>query len=275
MKYFYAYKTSDGIRHEDSMHASSREEVFNALRKKGIKAIKVVAADGSKANGEIKGIRKRVVAIVAISLSLISAVFVYLYLTTFGQEHIRKEHQTDASQVIVNATALPRQEIQGDRLRIEKATGIFEYKADLFFAKFAEPGREVPLDTAERPTPDDIKKALAHPIRISDSEHTEFIDLKRIVVGIRKELQIYLLGGGTIEGFIEELFARQQSEHQIRKRALEKLAKLLNEKDSKSKIANAYSFWLSANAKLSSMGIYQIPIPEILREYQKNLDDEY
>ena len=60
MKYTYAYKTSDGIRHEDSMIASSREEVFERLRKQGIKAIKVVAADGSKANGEVRGVRKRV-----------------------------------------------------------------------------------------------------------------------------------------------------------------------------------------------------------------------
>ena len=51
MRYTYAYKTSDGIRHEDSMDAASREEVFATLRTQGIKAIKVVAADGSKANG--------------------------------------------------------------------------------------------------------------------------------------------------------------------------------------------------------------------------------
>ena len=44
------------------MNASSREEVFTKLRKQGIKAIKVVAADGSKANGEVRGVRKRVVA---------------------------------------------------------------------------------------------------------------------------------------------------------------------------------------------------------------------
>ena len=59
MKYTYAYKTSDGIRHEDSMNASSREEVFESLRAKGIKAIKVVAADGSKANGEVRGAKRR------------------------------------------------------------------------------------------------------------------------------------------------------------------------------------------------------------------------
>ena len=32
MKYTYAYKTSDGVRHEESMDAASREQVFAALR---------------------------------------------------------------------------------------------------------------------------------------------------------------------------------------------------------------------------------------------------
>ena len=48
MKYTYAYKTSDGTRHEATMVAKSREEAFAQLRKQGIKAIKVVAADGSR-----------------------------------------------------------------------------------------------------------------------------------------------------------------------------------------------------------------------------------
>ena len=53
VKYTYAYKESNGTRHEETMEAESREAVFKALREKGIKAIKVVAADGSKANGEV------------------------------------------------------------------------------------------------------------------------------------------------------------------------------------------------------------------------------
>ena len=47
MKYTYAYKTSDGARHEAAMEAESRDAVFAALRARGIKAIKVVAADES------------------------------------------------------------------------------------------------------------------------------------------------------------------------------------------------------------------------------------
>lgn len=78
LKYTYAYKTPDGIRHEDSMNASSREEVFEALRAKGIKAIKVVAADGSKANGEVRGVRKRTVAILMLLSAVLSGLAVFL-----------------------------------------------------------------------------------------------------------------------------------------------------------------------------------------------------
>lgn len=78
MKYTYAYKTSDGERHEDTMEGSSREDVFAALRAKGIKAIKVVAADGSKANGEVRGIRHRVVVMGAAVLVLCALVAIVL-----------------------------------------------------------------------------------------------------------------------------------------------------------------------------------------------------
>ena len=52
MKTFrYIYKTSQGVRQTAEMSAATRDEVFAALREKGIRPIKVVAADGSKANG--------------------------------------------------------------------------------------------------------------------------------------------------------------------------------------------------------------------------------
>ena len=67
MKYTYAYKTSDGARHEADIEAESREAVFETLRGRGIRPIKVIAADGSKENGEGRGggVRKRVAAAIA------------------------------------------------------------------------------------------------------------------------------------------------------------------------------------------------------------------
>lgn len=63
MKYHYIYKTSDGIRREDAIETESRELAFAELRKRGIRPIKVYAADGSKANGEVRVVvRKRLIA---------------------------------------------------------------------------------------------------------------------------------------------------------------------------------------------------------------------
>ena len=37
----YAWKSSDGTRHEDTMEAATKDAVFTALRERGIKAIRV------------------------------------------------------------------------------------------------------------------------------------------------------------------------------------------------------------------------------------------
>ena len=84
MKYTYAYKTSDGARHEAAMEAESRDAVFAALRAKGVRPIKVVAADGSKANGEVRGIRGRVVAVLVVLAAVVVGGVAYFQGTRTG-----------------------------------------------------------------------------------------------------------------------------------------------------------------------------------------------
>ena len=275
MKYTYAYKTSDGVRHEDSMNASSREEVFETLRAQGIKAIKVVAADGSKANGEIRGVRKRVVAASIVVAALAAGLIAFLVGRRVPTPpellpSLATETPPAAEQHV--ATALPRQEIQGDRKRIGKADEVFDNKADAFFARFAEPGRIFFAPESDWPSAEEMESALKEPLKVADDELTEIIDVKRIVAGIRRELRLFIQGGGTSEGFIRELVKRQEYEIATRKRAVDRLAELLNNKASKDKLKEAYTFWLTSNAQLASMGIFPIPIPEILREYQQTLN---
>lgn len=72
MEFTYAYKTSDGVRHTAEIAARSREEVFESLREQGIRPIKVVAKDGSKANGSSdKRFRARVVVVIVLSVLLL------------------------------------------------------------------------------------------------------------------------------------------------------------------------------------------------------------
>ena len=98
MKYTYAYKTSDGVRHEDEITAKSREEVFEALRARGIKAIKVVAADGSKANGEVRGARKRTIAAAAALAAALAGSAVYFLASE--REAANNEDETPPAQQV-------------------------------------------------------------------------------------------------------------------------------------------------------------------------------
>ena len=127
MKYTYAYKTSNGVRHEDAMDASSREEVFTALRAKGIKAIKVVAADGSKANGEVvvRGIRKRVVAVSVVGAAILAGLVSHFLIpspaapATTTIETI--EFTTDASRIaFTNLQAKAADIVSAHRKAIER-----------------------------------------------------------------------------------------------------------------------------------------------------------
>ena len=83
MRFSYSYKTSDGVRHEDVLEAGSRDEAFAVLRGRGIRAIKVVSLEGTKANGEIKiVVRKRLVAaalVLGIAVGIGATVFCLMH----------------------------------------------------------------------------------------------------------------------------------------------------------------------------------------------------
>ena len=122
MKYTFAYKTSDGVRHEDSLEAQSRDEVFQVLRGRGIRPIKVVAADGSKANGEVRGLRKSAVFALVALAAAIAGVIAYL-----GGE------RTGAATASSSAASAPRHQIyERTRRELEKETSeeVWEQKND-------------------------------------------------------------------------------------------------------------------------------------------------
>ena len=264
MKFTYAYKTSDGTRHEESMNASSREEVFIALRAKGIKAIKVVAADGSRANGEVRGIRKRVVFVIACVVAALTGAIVYF--TAQRRNLVTPEAHSASAAKLRNATPLPRQMIPGDRGRIAEAAESLTNVAERVLAAFAEPGRTFVLES-KLPTEAEFAAILREPLKITDDEFTESVDLKRIVTRIKAELRRFLTAGGTADEFVAELIKRQKLEIAYREKAEARLNEML-----KGDTGKAYDFFLKANAQLQSMGIYPLPLPDNLRSYQNTLD---
>ena len=256
MKYTYAYKTSDGIRHEDSMNASSREEVFEALRAKGIKAIKVVAADGSKANGEVRGVRKRVVAVLVALAAVCVGVVAYI-----GGE------RTGANVAANPEVSSPRHQIYGDPAVMEGLErGEFEKvlsrEGDRMLAVFAQPGR---LMCAKGANPRRLtmaqdaafaayaKDGLApeRDIVIAPEDPREIKELKQIVNGMREELRGYLANGnGTARSFWRRLNERTASEMQIYERTRRELEK-----------ETSHDVWEEKNASLRRLGLRTIPSP--------------
>ena len=111
---------------------------------------------------------------------------------------------------------------------------------------------------------------MASPVKASEDELSETIDLKRIVEGMRRELKGYLAAGETVDEYLAELVKRQRVEISLRENAEKKvLAAIASDEENHAK---AYDYWLKANAQLQSMGIYPIPLPDALRDYQFNLN---
>ena len=251
MKYTYAYKTSDGVRHEDSMNASSRDEVFIELRKRGIKAIKVVAADGSKANGEVRGVRKRVVAVLIAIVALGVGVCAYLGgALTGGSPVSGTAFQTDQS----------RRQIIGDTAIIEKGIrngwgDVFALEGERFLASFAIPGVKAgQRNTSEK----EFSAALEHKCAVADSDSLEARQIKAMVEGMKNEARRYLAAGGTVVEYGKRLTERQDAEIAIYNRVKADL-----DKARKSMTESAFmTYWEKRNDELRNLGIKTVGLEQ-------------
>ena len=251
MKYTYAYKTSDGVRHEDSMNASSREEVFAALRAKGIKAIKVVAADGSKANGEVRGVRKRVVAALIAIVALGVGICAYLGgALTGGSPVSGTAFQTDQA----------RRQVIGDAAIIEKGilsgwSDVFELEGERFLASFAIPGVKAgQRNTSEK----EFTAALENKCVVADSDSLEARQIKAMVEGMKNEARRYLAAGGTVVEYGKRLTERQDAEIAIYNRVktdLDKARKLMSE-------SAFMTYWEKRNDELRNLGIKTVGLSD-------------
>ena len=318
MKFTYTYRSSDGERHSAEIEAESRDAAFARLRTElGIKPIKVVAAvEGESGAGRSANVsaaprggvwrRSALVAAVVLFAAVLSGVVWWMRRPNRELPAANSDQPITVSTpqgpvTLRVAEALPRQTIPGNRQRIEDGrNSIFTNAAERLLARFAEPGRSVAAPEGEKPTEADFAACLREPIRLASNELTEHIDLKRIVTGMKREMQAYLAGGGTVEGYLVELEKRQRLEVSYRERAEQKLNELLSaaneqairstgddlngqtirpigndgrdKRDPSGGLKAAYAYWLKANAQLQAMGIYPLALPDALRTYQMSLD---
>ena len=238
------------------MNASSREEVFSALRAKGIKAIKVTAADGSKANGEVRGLRKRAVFAIVALAAVVAGVVAY-----FGGE------RTGAATAAGSEASAPRHQIYGDPATVEGLErGDFAAHlprvGDQMLAVFAQPGKLMCARGANPRRIDDKSHAafeayaksdlaVENDIAINATDSREITELKQIVNGMREEMRQYLANGnGTPRSFWRRLNERTSQEIQIYERTRRELEKETSEE-----------VWEQKNDALRRLGLRTIPNP--------------
>lgn len=238
------------------MNATSREEVFETLRAKGIKAIKVVAADGSKANGEVRGVRKRAVVGLVVLVAIGAGVLAYI-----GGE------RTGAATVVDPAASSPRHQIYGDPVVMEGLErgdfkAILPREGDRMLAVFAQPGRLMCAKSTNirylAPTQDKVFAAYANTelakerdIDVLADDSREIRELKQIVNGIRGEMREYLINGnGSSRSFWRRLNERTEEEIRIYERTRCELEK-----------ESSHEVWEEKNNALRRLGLRTIPNP--------------
>ncbi len=246
MRYTYAYKTSDGVRHEATMDAKSREAVFEALRAQGIKAIKVVAADGSRANGEVRGVRWRVAGLVAVLAAIGAVVATSLY------------NRATTPPVPLLIAEQTRRQVIGDAAKVDKgiATGwsdVFPEEGDRFFASFAVPG----VKAGQRNTTvEELSSALSRSVAATPDDGMEARQIKAMVEGMKAEARAYIAAGGSIVEYGRRLTERQDAEIAIYERTkadVERARKTMKEEE-------FLSFWEKCNDQLRNLGIRLVPL---------------
>lgn len=221
MRFRYAYKSSDGERHEEEMSADSREAVFEELRRKGIRAIKVVACDGSKANGAVQPARGRRWLALSALVGAVVATAAFMFIDRIGRMGGDGDRQAEGAYPKAGervAKPRTRHQIGLNALTNEvPLASIFAHPSEVLLAQFAEPGQSVFVDVGgDVELAEDFKDALDAPIVILPQDSLEVAELKRIVAGIKEEARMMIASGKTFEEAVAYFVAQQQMEARYR-----------------------------------------------------------
>ena len=242
MKFLYEYRTSDNVRHADVVTASSREAVFQLLKARGIKPSRVVEASGFF--NKLFGKGKRWIAItvlVAVVIGLVSSV-------------LKLRNEIDSSQL--EESFEDRSQIYGDPVVLGEMFSnnfehIFENQGEAFLARYAIPGKVVRLSSREVKSGIEALKVMpAALVKIKEDDFAEVAKLKRIVNGMKMELEEYLKAGGAIPIYVKRLQRRQNDEVMTYQRVKTELERV---KDP--------CIWKDRNIELRVLGLPMVEMP--------------
>ena len=243
----YTYKTSDGLRHEGEISASSKDEVYAALRQQGIRAIRVDERITPVVRKGFKGLRKRdwLVIVGGLAAVLLITVIMFLRWENSKGANVNKIVQTDVRTVGGAKLSAPHALIESKPVEIPHGvrvarprprhcvegiteldlSSIFAHPSEAYFARFAEPGRAVsPLPIMTEAVKEDFFDFSDSPIMIELNDSRAVAELKRIVAGIKEEALERIAAGNDMEDIASWLCERARMEADYRKRIIERVS---------------------------------------------------
>lgn len=220
MKFAYVYKLADGTRHEAVMRAKSRDEAFAALRKRGIRPVKVEPA------GWLYVHRAQVRhTVLAILLSVIAVLMATLWLGRPEMLQGPSDSQQSAMSRAADPRAAeprPRRQVPGfDQVDLVMA---FAHPFERYLAGFAQPGVRRKASSAKASSAlleDDLTEALEDEILIEDGDEEAVVEIKRIVAGLKEEVAMLVAAGKCMREICEWLEGRQHMECEYRSQLLQ------------------------------------------------------
>lgn len=249
MKFGYSYKTSDGVRHESVYHASSKDEVFSALRKNGVRPIKVWEIES-----RFSFVRKILIAALFIAATAIVAAILVNRVPSFNSLSTASV-QEDRSQIYGDPGIIQQCESR-------QWSNVFEDEGERFLARFAQPGHPVRMRGKEwKATVAQALKNRPGFVTITKSDSAEIAKMKRMVNGMKSELSRYVKDGGTVEQYIDEVLERQSIEEKIVVNFKSEFEKLEKEA-TRDNYDETVKKWNAKNVLLREMGLRTVLIPE-------------
>ena len=232
MKFAYSYKMSDGVRREGTIDAPSRDEAFATLRKDGIRPIKMFAAEDPDAAAAAARARTRRGVFIGIGVGILiaAAVWGFFAMRMPVIAPAAPPPPTASAEPTVPGPAQPASFVAKPRPRrwLEhrgefNCSQIFSHPSEAYLARFAEPGvmpKETPSPLSES-LKEDMLDCLADDILLSPGEDEDVAMLKRIVAGLKSEVELMLGAGMTVEDAIARFEERQKMEIEHRDRILQ------------------------------------------------------
>lgn len=247
MKFTYQYRTPDNKSHKGVIKAASKEAAYAALKAQGIKPGRVEEAPGFF--NKLFGKGKRWIAIAVLSVAVVVAVF---YVSRSVRESRQAMYASEArGQVYADAATLQAHEADG-------WASAFSDAGDRVLVAFAQPGKAVDAKQLNI-RPETLNTRL---VRIDSGDADEVKRMKRIVNGMKLELDRYCKAGGNKAGYVERLVERQALEGRVAnylKNDIDALRRKAERLEDKSEVL---AKWREKNVTLRDMGFKTIPLPE-------------